>query len=127
MEKSDLETAAEFDKNGDHEQALVYYMKALDERKAALGEKHPDVAALYTTIGRALNDQEDYDNAVSYYEKALEIPPGSLQGILPANGCSMRNHRQHTGGYQVSATGPWLIMKTHWMPAREHTGNTILA
>ncbi|MBP5464542.1 MAG: tetratricopeptide repeat protein, partial [Treponema sp.] len=83
MEKSDLETAAEFDKNGDHEQALVYYMKALDERKATLGEKHPDVAALYTTIGRALNDQEDYDNAVSYYEKALEIRRAVYKAYYP--------------------------------------------
>lgn len=83
MEESNLEAAAEFDKNGDHEQALVYYMKALDERKATLGEVHPDVAALYTTIGRALNDQEDYDNAVSYYEKALEIRRAVYKAYYP--------------------------------------------
>ncbi len=83
MEESNLEAAAEFDKNGDHEQALVYYMKALEERKAALGEKHPDVAALYATTGRVLNDQGSYDMAVSYYEKALEIRRAVYKAYYP--------------------------------------------
>lgn len=83
MEESNLETAAEFDKNRDHEQALVYYMKALDERKATLGECHPDVAALYATTGRVLNDQGSYDMAVSQYEKALEIRRAVYKAYYP--------------------------------------------
>ena len=73
MEESNLDMAAKFEKKGDYEQALTYYMKALDERKAALGEGHPGVASLYATIGRVLHDQGNYDMAVSHYEKALKI------------------------------------------------------
>ncbi len=37
------------------------------------GEDHPDVAACYNGMGNAYNDKGDYDEALQYYGKALQI------------------------------------------------------
>lgn len=58
---------------GDYNQAIVYYNKALDINLTFYGQSHPEVARNYSNIGRIHFDQGDYLIALEYYEKALKI------------------------------------------------------
>jgi len=54
-------------KGGDHQNAVVYFDKALDI--------DPNYAELWKNKGNALSAQSRYDEALNCYEKALDINP----------------------------------------------------
>ncbi|MCK5130729.1 MAG: tetratricopeptide repeat protein [Candidatus Sabulitectum sp.] len=56
-----------------YDEALIYCQKALSIRLTTLGEKHPDTAASYNSIGWVYHEKAEYDTALSYHEKALAI------------------------------------------------------
>jgi tetratricopeptide (TPR) repeat protein len=73
---------------GDLENALVQHQKALEIRTRVFGSEHPHVAASYSNIGNVYNEirkqaqgvlrarpvsQGQYERALEYYQKALEI------------------------------------------------------
>ena len=60
-------------KLGDYDKALEYHNKALEIKKAVLGEKHRDTADSYNNIGNVYSELKDYDKALEYYIKALKI------------------------------------------------------
>ena len=47
-----------------------YYGKALQIRRAALGEKHPRVGGAYNNMGNVYNSQGKYDEALEYDQLA---------------------------------------------------------
>ena len=49
------------------------YINALYFMKKSLGSEHPNVAALYGSIGNVCMEREAYDRAYSFYESALQI------------------------------------------------------
>lgn len=59
--------AAALAKNGQIDEAIVHYKKALQIR--------PDYAEAYSNLGAAFSDQGKLDQAIIYYNKALSIKP----------------------------------------------------
>ena len=60
-------------KQGDHNEALQYFYKALEIDEKALGKEHPNTATDYNQIGVACYYQGDYQKALEYFEKAYSI------------------------------------------------------
>ena len=58
---------------GNYDQALEYYNKALKIYLAVLGDSHPNVAMNYNNIGGVYYNQGNHDQALEYYNKALKI------------------------------------------------------
>jgi tetratricopeptide (TPR) repeat protein len=67
-----------YDNLGDYNKALEYHFKALEIRKAVLGENHSDTAISYNNIGNVYSYLGEYDKALEYYNKALEITKAVL-------------------------------------------------
>lgn len=66
--------AQAFYDNGDYDNALLYYKKALELQLQTYGEKNAEVSTVYNNIGFIYHhDKGDYDSALGYYEKALAI------------------------------------------------------
>jgi tetratricopeptide (TPR) repeat protein len=63
---------------GEYEEALIFFEKALEIDKETLPSNHPDLAMSYDAIGNAHTDMNDYWTALSFYEEALEIRQQSL-------------------------------------------------
>ena len=51
--------------------AIVFYQKALDTDRTALGERHPDVAEDYLNLGKFHAKRGDLDAALRFYQKAI--------------------------------------------------------
>jgi tetratricopeptide (TPR) repeat protein len=66
---------------GEYEEAIRFYEKALEIRRKALPLNHPDLAESYNNIGLVYNNMGEYSKALSFDEKALEI----RQKTLPPN------------------------------------------
>ncbi|CAF1446873.1 unnamed protein product [Adineta steineri] len=63
---------------GEYQQALSYYEKALAIRQQSLPSNHPDFGDSYHNIGMVYSKIGGYSKALSYCEKALEIKEQSL-------------------------------------------------
>ena len=48
-------------------------IKSLQIKFKTLGENHPDTAASYNNIGSSYDNKGDYDKALEYYNKCLNI------------------------------------------------------
>jgi diguanylate cyclase (GGDEF)-like protein len=55
----------------DHDNAMKYYIEALKFAKSS--DKKEDLAMVYNNLGSLLNSQNDYANAVKYFEQSIEI------------------------------------------------------
>lgn len=71
--------------------ALEYFFKALTIRENTLGPNHPDVALSFNNIGTAYDNQEELEQALTYYSKAINVDPN-----LAAAYCNIGNiyHKQ---------------------------------
>lgn len=58
---------------GEYAYALDYYYQVLLIRERILGLNHPDTAKTYTGIAEIYDIQNDYENSILLYEKALNI------------------------------------------------------
>jgi tetratricopeptide (TPR) repeat protein len=65
--------------DGNNTLALEYHFRALDIRRALVGEAHEQTASSYNNIGLVYAGQ-DNDNALTYYDKALTV----FQKVYPA-------------------------------------------
>ncbi len=63
---------------GKQEQALEYYLKAYD----ISGHYHPDMALIFYNKGTHAFENKDFEKAVDYLTRALEINPALLQAYL---------------------------------------------
>ncbi|MEW5819212.1 MAG: CHAT domain-containing tetratricopeptide repeat protein [Cyanobacteriota bacterium] len=71
-----------FNKVGQHEEALKAYNKALEIYIKRLGPYHSSVAKTYCTIAKTYYDLSKYEDALTWYSKALNIYEKNL-GIVP--------------------------------------------
>ncbi|MDR0736396.1 MAG: tetratricopeptide repeat protein, partial [Zoogloeaceae bacterium] len=62
-----------FDEQGDYNEALEWYRKALDIKEKVLGKDHPDTATTYNNIALVYKAQGEYGKALEEYRKALDI------------------------------------------------------
>ena len=62
-----------YSSQGNYNDALKYYQKALEILLKFYGESHPHVATYYNNIGAVLDSQGNYNEALNYYQKALEV------------------------------------------------------
>lgn len=56
---------------GSFARAALFYRKALDTDREAVGERHPDVAEDYFNLGRFHADRGDLDGALRFYQEAV--------------------------------------------------------
>ena len=63
---------------GKHDEAITYYVQALEIRQATLGESHPITAFSHLNLARFLLDQERVDEARPHAMIALEVMAGNL-------------------------------------------------
>ena len=73
-----------FDEKGEHEEAKVYYLAALEGRRRVLGEDHKDTLDTVNNLGVLSYDMGDYEGALAYYEEALKGEEKILGRAHPA-------------------------------------------
>ncbi|CAF1020500.1 unnamed protein product [Adineta steineri] len=76
---------------GNDQEALSYYEKALAIRELSLPSNHPDLGGSYNNIGLVYYTMGDYLKALSSHEKALSIQQQSLSSNHPDLGGSYNN------------------------------------
>lgn len=62
-----------YDELGNYQEALEYYLKALNITECLFGLEHKDTANLYQSIGLVYQHLSDYSKALDYYKKSLWI------------------------------------------------------
>ena len=70
---------------------MEYYFKALEIRKAVLGEKHRDTAGSYNNIGIVYGNSGNHTKALEYFIKALEIRKAILGESHPYTQQTIQN------------------------------------
>ncbi|CAF3818168.1 unnamed protein product [Adineta steineri] len=70
---------------GDYNEALLSYEKALEIYQKFLPEDHPDLATSFNNIGQVYKNMGEYSKALSFYEKSLDI----FQKTLPSKHTSL--------------------------------------
>lgn len=76
---------------GNYEEALRYYEKAIDLREKTLSGSQLRLAASYNNIGTVYHDMSDYSKALSFYEKAFDIRNIALSAHHPDLATSYSN------------------------------------
>jgi preprotein translocase subunit SecA/nephrocystin-3 len=76
---------------GEYQEAIRFYEKALAIRQQSLPPNHPDLASSYNNIGMVYDNMGDYPTALSSYEKALTIQQQSLPPNHPSLASSYNN------------------------------------
>ncbi|CAF1291173.1 unnamed protein product [Adineta ricciae] len=87
---------------GQHEEAIILYQKALELQQQSLPSNHPDVAKSYNNIGAVYSSMGDYSRALSSHEQALNIRQQSLPSNHPDVASSYGNIGtvyRHMGDY----------------------------
>ncbi|CAF3779742.1 unnamed protein product [Adineta steineri] len=79
------------DNQGEYQEALTYYEKALIIRQQLLPSNHPDLGDSYNKIGILYDTMSDYPKALSFHEKAFEIRQESLPSNHPHLGVCYNN------------------------------------
>ncbi len=62
-----------YDRMGDLDKALKYFMKDLAISEKVLGDDHIDTSTSYNNIGNVYDEMGDYDMALKYHRKSLAI------------------------------------------------------
>ncbi|MDR0919685.1 MAG: tetratricopeptide repeat protein [Oscillospiraceae bacterium] len=76
---------------GNYEESLEYYSKALKICGKVFGEDHPYTATSYNNIGFVYDSMGDYEKAFEYYFKALKIDEKVLGKNHPSIAISYNN------------------------------------
>ncbi len=76
---------------GDYAAALPLYRQALEIRRTALGEDHPDYAASLNNLARLYRAMGDHAAALPLYRQALEIHRTTLGEDHPDYATSLNN------------------------------------
>ena len=63
----------ELQDKGKYEEAKVFYLTALEERRSPLGDEYKDTLATLISIGALLSDIKDYKGALDYYQQTLRV------------------------------------------------------
>jgi serine/threonine protein kinase/Tfp pilus assembly protein PilF len=74
-----------------HEDAAVHYRRALELRRAALGEAHPDVAATLANLGNAQHGLDRFDEALATYNESLALRETTLGPDHPDVAVTLNN------------------------------------
>jgi tetratricopeptide (TPR) repeat protein len=80
-----------FNYNGQYDEALEWYTKALAIREKVLGKEHPDTAATYNNMAGVYDSQGDYEKALEWYTKALAISEKVLGKEHPDTAATYNN------------------------------------
>ncbi|CAF1431081.1 unnamed protein product [Adineta steineri] len=78
---------------GNYEQAIEYYEKALEIQEKTLPANHSDLATSYNNIGNVYEKMGEYSKTLLFYEKAL----GIWEKTLPANHSNLATSYNNTG------------------------------
>jgi CHAT domain-containing protein/Tfp pilus assembly protein PilF len=89
--KSFLHIAIGHAKQNHHDSALVYFGKALMITSRILGEKHEDVARLYSNIANVYRRMKRHEKAIEYFDKALEVEKQLTPGSRNVGAANYRN------------------------------------
>jgi tetratricopeptide (TPR) repeat protein len=76
---------------GEYQEAIIFYEKALAIKQQSLPPNHPDLGASYNNIGMVYDGMGDYPKALSSHEKALAIRQQSLPPNYPDLAASYNN------------------------------------
>ena len=76
---------------GDYQEAVSFYKRALEIEEKSLPANHPDLATSYNNIGWVYYNMGEYSKALSFYERALEIRQKSLPANHPLLATSYNN------------------------------------
>ncbi|MDP7520278.1 MAG: tetratricopeptide repeat protein, partial [Phycisphaerales bacterium] len=57
---------------GKYDEAMPYYVEALETKRRALGDEHPDTLGSIGNMGLLLYSQGKYEEAMPYYVEVLE-------------------------------------------------------
>ncbi len=76
---------------GDYSKAEPLLQKALESRKKALGENHPDYATSLNNLAELYHNMGDYSKAEPLLQKALEIRKKALGENYPDYATSLDN------------------------------------
>jgi len=76
---------------GDMDAALTQLECALELRKVALGETHPEVGATWLHIGTLRSQNKDMDGCMEAFENALKIQKEHLGEVHPLVAASLNN------------------------------------
>ncbi len=57
---------------GKYDEAMPYYVEALEAHRRVLGDEHPDTLSSISNMGLLLKNQGKYEEAMPYYVEALE-------------------------------------------------------
>jgi tetratricopeptide (TPR) repeat protein len=79
------------DQQGEYEEAIIFYEKALDIYQKKFPSNHLDLSMLYNSIGTVYLRVGEYSKALSYYEKVLEIRQQSFPRNYPKMAASYSN------------------------------------
>jgi tetratricopeptide (TPR) repeat protein len=79
------------DQQGEYEEAIIFYEKALDIYQKKFPSNHLDLSMLYNSIGTVYLRVGEYSKALSYYEKQLEIDRKCFPSNHPNLACSHNN------------------------------------
>jgi tetratricopeptide (TPR) repeat protein len=76
---------------GEYQEAITFYEKALAVQQQSIPPNHPDLAISYMGIGSVFYSMGAYPKALEYYEKALVIQQQSLPPNHPSLASSYNN------------------------------------
>ena len=76
---------------GSYDDALKYYLKALEICEKVLGKDHPSTATAYDNLAGVYQGQGNYEDALKYYLKALEICEKVLGQDHPSTAATYNN------------------------------------
>ncbi|CAF3309224.1 unnamed protein product, partial [Rotaria socialis] len=74
------------DSQGEYQQAVTFYEKALEINRKTLPEDDASLAPTYTNIGGVYSSMGEYSKALEYYEKDLHITKKALPPTHPPFG-----------------------------------------
>jgi tetratricopeptide (TPR) repeat protein len=92
-------------------------------RLKALAAKHPDSANVHLMLGDALVQQEEYEEGIGEYRKAIELDPGSAEGHFRIGRTMLKQGKKERALGELKKArdldkGNWIIHKQIW--ALEH-------